>query len=54
MSMTILWIAVAVGIAAALVKWTWPRAHTSDAGYGSVSHQWVAEHRLAHADDQRR
>lgn len=56
MSMTILWIAVAAGISAALVKWTWPHVRTrnADADYGSVSHQWVAEHRLTHGDDHRR
>jgi len=46
MSMNILWLAIAAGIAAALAKRVlWPHGRGSPADLGFVSRQWVAEHR---------
>lgn len=51
-----LWIVVGLGIAgavAALVT-SWQRGRDQHADLGTVSHQWIAEHRLGQGTDSRR
>jgi hypothetical protein len=40
-----------VGVVSALVL-SWQR-HNKDQDMGAVSHQWIAEHRMGHANDSR-
>ena len=47
----ILAILAVVGVIATLVL-SWQR-RSSNQDLGTVSHQWVAEHRLGHANDSR-
>ena len=49
------WVVIALGIAVAVVALatSWRRGgHPAD--FGTVSHQWIAEHRLGSGQDSRR
>jgi hypothetical protein len=47
LSMNALWIAVAVGIVAALARWmASARKYAGRSGLGFVSRQWIEDHRL--------
>ena len=51
---TAVWILVGlagVGAIAQLVTWSFGRGRTPD--LGSVSHQWIAEHRLSQSQERR-
>jgi len=49
------WIVVGVGVVSAAVAFlsAWQRRDEHH-DFGSVSHQWIAEHRFGQADDPRR
>jgi hypothetical protein len=52
--MTVIWIALAIGLLLVLAKkivWRLKRGSASD--MGSVSDQWISEHRLAQTQDAR-
>ena len=47
---------IALGVTlvfAALVAWLGSRQHGRETDFGSVSHQWVAEHRAQSQESQR-
>jgi len=53
-SMTMVWIVLGIGLLVALARtiaWRHERGRPADLGF--VSHQWVAEHRLAQTLDAR-
>ena len=51
---TMLWAAIGVGIAAFFAVRAWSRHHAPrDSSLGTVSEQWLAEHRLNRPDSQR-
>ena len=53
--MTTVWVVVGLGVLAAIIAIVASRQrqdHHSD--FGSVSHQWISEHRFGQADDRRR
>ena len=53
--MTGVLIVLAVGVVAVLVRTIgWSHGDTSRSDLGSVSHQWVAEHRLSHPQEPHR
>jgi hypothetical protein len=55
LSMNVVWIVVgaaAVGVVVRLVAWSHGRARQAD--LGSVSHSWIAEHRLSQTQDSNR
>jgi len=46
--MNLVWIVLAIAVLGAIVKKVaGPRKRASQSDLGSVSHQWIAEHRLA-------
>lgn len=49
----IVWIVIGLGVAAALVIFNRER-RAKDRDLGSVSNQWVTEHRLGHTHDTQR
>ena len=52
--MNTVWIVIAAGIVAGLVKWLTGSSRRSDRiDPGFVSHQWVTEHRLSQMADSR-
>jgi hypothetical protein len=53
--MGVIWIVVSVVIAGALAKGViWTRNRSSESDLGSVSHQWIAEHRLSQTSHAQR
>ena len=53
--MNLVWIVLAVAALGAIVKRVvWPRERGSQSDLGFVSHQWIAEHRLAKTHDAQR
>lgn len=51
--MNLVWIVGSIGIAGILAKQlVWPGARPTD--LGSVSHQWLVEHRIAQISDPQR
>ena len=52
--MTMVWIVLGIGLLVALARTiVWRRERGWEADLGFVTHQWVAEHRLAQTQDAR-
>ena len=52
--MNAIWmILLAVGVTAVVAAVRWSQGRGSESDLGSVSHQWIAEHRLSQTQDPR-
>ena len=52
--MNIVWIIVGLGVVGAIAAIGWSQAPGRQSDLGSVSEQWVAEHRLSQNQDRQR
>jgi hypothetical protein len=52
--MNIVWIVLGLGLVAAIAKRAWADERDAKSHLGSVSHRWLADHRLSQTSDSQR